>query len=138
MVVRIPLGLVLAFMLNVMLGGSPAHPQQGAPQNQPQTSSPQASPSQTGSPQQKPRDTFFAGALSECSTEKISVSRVVSGKTENRTFKLTEQTKIETAAGAKWDTGKLRVKQRVTVRYTTGEDGDVATLIVVRITQQKK
>jgi hypothetical protein len=63
---------------------------------------------------------------------------VVSGKTENRSFKLTAQTKIETAAGAKWDSGRLRVKQRVTVRYITNEDGDVATLIVVRITQTKQ
>lgn len=66
------------------------------------------------------------------------MSRVVSGKTENRPFKLTPETKIETAAGAKWDTGKLRVKQRVTVRYMTSDDGDVATLIVVRMTQQKQ
>jgi hypothetical protein len=113
---------MLAAMVAVTFAGSP---QQGStPQNPP--------------PQPKPANTFFAGALSECSAEKISVSRVVSGKTENRTFKLTAQTKIETAAGAKWDSGKLRVKQRVTVRYTTGDDGDVATLIVVRITQTKK
>ena len=128
--VRIPLGLALALMLNAMVAvtliGSP---QQGAaPQN----------PPQKDAPQPKPANTFFAGALSECSAEKVSVSRVVSGKTENRSFKLTAQTKIETAAGAKWDSGRLRVKQRVTVRYITNEDGDVATLIVVRITQTKQ
>jgi len=105
-----------------MLAGSP---QQGTPPKNP--------------PQQdKPVDTFFAGSLSECSAEKISVSRVVAGKTEKRTFLLTAQTKVENAAGAKWDTGKLRVKQRVTVRYITGDDGEVATMIVVRTTQTKQ
>ena len=116
-----------------MLAGSPARSQEASPQG-----SPQQSGSQQDSPARKPADTFFAGALSECSPEKISVSRVVSGKTENRTFKLTAETKIETAVGVKWDAGKLKVKQRVTVRYVTGDDGDVATLIVVRTAQQKQ
>ena len=66
------------------------------------------------------------------------MSRKVSGKTENRWFKLNAQTRVENASGAKWDTGKLRVKQRVTVRYTTTDDGDVATLIVIRTTQAKQ
>lgn len=127
---RISSGLALALSLALplavmLLAGSP---QQGAAfQN----------PPQQDSPKQKAGDTFFAGALSECSAEKISVSRVVSGKTEKRTFKLTGQTKVENASGAKWDTGKLKVKQRVTVRYITGDDGDVATMIVVRTAQQK-
>ena len=49
---------------------------------------------------------------------------------EKRTFRVTPDTKVE---------GKLRMKVRVTVRYTSGDDEeDVATLIVVRTSQPKK
>lgn len=71
----------------------------------------------------KTADTFFAGAVSQFSAETIVVGRTVRGKAESRTFSLTPQTKIE---------GKLAVKVRVTVRYITDDDGDTATLIVVR------
>jgi hypothetical protein len=79
--------------------------------------------------EQKKPDTFFAGNVTEFTAEKVSVSRVVLGKTENRTFRIKPETKIE---------GKLRAKVRVTVRYVTSEDGEIATLIVVRATQTKK
>ena len=71
----------------------------------------------------KTADTFFAGTVSQTSAETIIVGRTVRGKAESRTFRLTPQTKIE---------GKLAVKVRVTVRYITDDDGDIATLIVVR------
>lgn len=71
----------------------------------------------------KAADTFFAGTVSQFSAETIVVGRTVRGKAESRTFILTSQTKIE---------GKLAVKVRVTVRYITDDDGDTATLIVVR------
>ena len=71
----------------------------------------------------KAADTFFAGTVSQFSAETIIVGRTVRGKAESRTFILTSQTKIE---------GKLAVKVRVTVRYITDDDGDTATLIVVR------
>ena len=71
----------------------------------------------------KAADTFFAGTVSQSSVETIIVGRTVRGKAESRTFRLTPQTKIE---------GKLAVKVRVTVRYITDDDGDTATLIVVR------
>jgi len=78
----------------------------------------------------KKMDAFFAGSVAEFTSEKIVVSRVVSGKTEKRTFRITADSKVE---------GKLRVKVRVTVRYTPDEDDqDVATLIVVRTSQPKK
>jgi hypothetical protein len=73
-------------------------------------------------------DTFFAGTVVETTAEKITVSRVVLGKTEKRTFLVTTDTKCE---------GKLKAKVRVTVRYVTTDDGDRAELIVVR-SQQKK
>ena len=76
---------------------------------------------ETGS--SKAADTFFAGTVSQFTSETIIVGRTVRGKAESRTFSLTRQTKIE---------GKLAVKVRVTVRYITDDDGDTATLIVVR------
>lgn len=73
--------------------------------------------------QEKKPDTFFAGTVTEWTAEKISVSRTVSGKTESRTFRVTPETKVE---------GKQRLKVRVTVRYVAEDDGERATLIVVR------
>ncbi len=78
---------------------------------------------QQDTPQQKPPDTFFAGTVTEWTPEKISVSRKVSGKPESRTFRVTADTKVE---------GKQRLKVRVTVRYIVDDDGERATLIVVR------
>jgi hypothetical protein len=71
----------------------------------------------------KAPDTFFAGIVAQCTTEVITVGRTVRGKAESRSFHLTPQTKIE---------GKLVTRVRVTVRYVSDEDGDTATLIVVR------
>jgi hypothetical protein len=76
---------------------------------------------ETGS--SKAADTFFAGTVAQFTSETIIVGRTVRGKAESRTFSLTPQTKVE---------GKLAVKVRVTVRYITDDDGDTATLIVVR------
>lgn len=71
----------------------------------------------------KAANTFFAGTVTELTTETITVGRTVRGKAESRTFQLTPQTQTE---------GKLAAKVRVTVRYITDDDGDTATLIVVR------
>jgi hypothetical protein len=76
---------------------------------------------ETGS--SKTADTFFAGTISQFSSDTLVVGRTVRGKAESRTFIVTPQTKID---------GKLAVKVRVTVRYFTDDDGDTATLIVVR------
>jgi hypothetical protein len=71
----------------------------------------------------KAANTFFAGTVSQFSAETIIVGRTVRGKAESRTFSLTPQTKIE---------GKLALRVRVTVRYISDDDGDTATMIVVR------
>jgi hypothetical protein len=71
----------------------------------------------------KTPDTFFAGTVAQSTSETITVARTVRGKAESRTFNLTPQTKIE---------GKLVPRVRVTVRYVADDDGDTATLIVVR------
>jgi hypothetical protein len=85
-------------------------------------------PSEKKAEEPKP-DTFFAGTVVESTPEKITVSRVVLGKTEKRVFRITPDTKCE---------GKLKAKVRVTIRYVTTEDGETAELIIVRSDQKKK
>jgi hypothetical protein len=72
--------------------------------------------------------TFFAGTVVEATPDQITIARVIRGKTEKRVFRVTKDTKVE---------GKLRTKVRVTVRYLSDEDGDVAIRIVVRAAQPK-
>jgi hypothetical protein len=112
-VVRIPALLTLLLMLLLMMmPAERAAAQQDAPSVAP-----------------KPADTFFAGSVTEITPEKVSVSRKVSGRTENRTFRITPDTKVE---------GKLKVKVRVTVRYVGDDAGETAMLIVVRTSTFKK
>lgn len=84
---------------------------------------------QNSTPAPKQEDTFFAGTVASLDSEKIVVSRSVAAKTEQRTFKITADTKVE---------GKLRAKVRVTVRYVSDESGATATLIVVRAQTKTK
>ena len=77
----------------------------------------------------KKTDMFFAGTVLETTPEKITVSRVVRGKAQKRSFRVTPETKVD---------GKLRVRVRVTVRYVADDDGDTATRIVVRAAQPQK
>jgi hypothetical protein len=61
--------------------------------------------------------------------DRITVFKTVLGKSsETRTFLITPETRVE---------GKLRVKVRVTVRYTREEQGDRAVHIIVRSSQKK-
>jgi hypothetical protein len=76
----------------------------------------------------KKADAFFAGTVVESTAEKITVTRTVLGKPENRSFVVTAETKVE---------GRLRARVRVTVRYISDDDGDTATLIVVRSTKKQ-
>ena len=84
-------------------------------------------PSEKKTEEPKP-ETFFAGSVIDFSPEKITVSRVVLGKTEKRVFRITPDTKCE---------GKLKAKVRVTVRYVATDDGETAELIVVRSADKK-
>ena len=68
-------------------------------------------------------DAFFAGTVTGTSSAKLTVARVVRNQTESRSFKVTPQTKFE---------GKVANNVRVTVRYISDDDGDTATLVVVR------
>src|SRR5579862_8882423 len=89
-----------------------------------------AQAAQQESSDSKKADAFFAGIVMVYNPEQITISRAVLGKTEKRSFRLTSETRVE---------GKLRMRVRVTVRYfTDDEEGDTATLIVVRAPQTKK
>lgn len=67
---------------------------------------------------------MFSGNIVELEKAKITVSRSVPGKPdEKRTFLIKPDTKVE---------GRLRAKARVTVGYMTNQEGDVAMRIIVR------
>ena len=70
----------------------------------------------------------FTGTLIENTPDHLKVSRE-KGKTDGRVFKMTPQTKIEG--------GRLKLKQRIYVRYTSGDDGDTAILVIIRPTAKK-
>lgn len=78
------------------------------------------------------KDNYFTGTLVENTPDHLKVSRVLQGKTEARVFKMNAETKVEG--------GRLRLKQRINVRYIAGDDGDIAILVIVRParTQPKK
>ena len=76
-------------------------------------------------------DSTFSGPIVELTSERVTVSRSILGKpAEKRSFWIKPDTRIE---------GKLRLKAKVTVGFVTTDDGgDIARLIVVRVTAQKK
>ena len=79
--------------------------------------------------EQKPKPDYFSGTITVLDEEKLTVLKTVLGKSsETRTFLITKETRIE---------GKLRVKARVTVRYTHDDDGNRALHIIVRTAQKK-
>jgi hypothetical protein len=73
---------------------------------------------------QEDQDNYFTGTLVENASDHLKVSRVLQGKTEERVFKVNAQTKIEG--------GRLRARERVTVRYVTADEGDTAILVIIR------
>jgi hypothetical protein len=79
--------------------------------------------------EQKPKPDYFSGTITVLDEEKVTVLKTVLGKnSETRTFLITKETRIE---------GKLRVKARVTVRYTHDDEGNRALHIIVRTAQKK-
>ena len=73
---------------------------------------------------QEDQDNYFTGTLVENASDHLKVSRVLQGKAEERVFKVNAQTKVEG--------GRLRARQRVTVRYVSSDDGDSAILVIIR------
>lgn len=78
-------------------------------------------------PAESPRSDFFSGVVADLPEGRITVSRTALGKSENRSFIIAPETKIE---------GKLKQNARVTVRFRTSGEGDVAVHIIVRSTPQ--
>jgi hypothetical protein len=75
-------------------------------------------------PASRLRPQFFAGTVTELDSAHITVSRSVLGRPpEHRTFIIKSTTKMSK---------DLRTKDRVTVRYRSDPDGDVALEILVR------
>ena len=72
----------------------------------------------------------FTGTLVENAPDHLKVTRIVQGKTEGHVFKITAETKIEG--------GRLRLRQRIYVRYISGEDSDTAILVIIRPSGKKQ
>ena len=68
-------------------------------------------------------DQYFAGTVVESTAEQLTVARILQGRNESKVFHITSDTKFE---------GRVAPKVRVTVRYVTSDDGDRATLVIVR------
>jgi hypothetical protein len=79
---------------------------------------------------QDDQDNYFTGTLVENESDHLKVSRVLQGKAEDRVFKVNAQTKIEG--------GRLRLRERVTVRFIAGDEGDTAILVIVRPAAKSK
>ena len=74
----------------------------------------------------------FTGTLVESATDHLKVTRpsAVKGKAEARVFKVTAQTKIEG--------GRLKLKQRIYVRYVSADEIDTAILVIIRPSKKIK
>lgn len=75
------------------------------------------------------QNNYFTGTLVENAPDHLKVSRNQRGKPDARVFHVNAQTKVE---------GRLRLKQRVAVRYISGEDGDTAILVIVRPSKKQR
>jgi hypothetical protein len=79
----------------------------------------------------KPKDQIFSGKVEAIDDASLTVTRTVLGKeSTTQKFTITEQTRFEG--------GKPKVSSRVTVRYITTEDGDLAIHIILRTAAGKK
>jgi hypothetical protein len=107
---------VLRFLAGFVLLVSPAAPLPAQAQNTPTA-------------EQKPKYPYFSGTITALDEDKVTVIKTVLGKnSETRTFLISKDTRIE---------GKLKLKVRVTVRYTRDDDGYHALHIIVRTVQKK-
>ncbi len=107
---------MLRFLAGFLLLMSPAGPLPARAQNTPPA-------------EQKPKYEYFSGTITALDENKVTVIKTVLGKnSETRTFLISKNTRIE---------GKLKLKVRVTVRYTRDDAGDHALHIIVRAVQKK-
>jgi len=74
---------------------------------------------------QQPVDQYFAGVVTALTEESITLTRTVLGKATVRAFAITAETVVQGG-------GKPKLKQKVTVKWVSGENGDRAVKIILR------
>ena len=67
---------------------------------------------------QQPVDQYFAGVVTALTDDSITLTRTVLGKATVRTFAITTETKYSP------ESGKPKLKQKVTVKWVSDENGD--------------
>jgi hypothetical protein len=75
---------------------------------------------------QQPVDQYFAGVVTALTAESITLKQTVLGKATVRAFVITAETKYAPEGG------KPKLKQKVTVQWVNGENGDRAVKIILR------
>jgi hypothetical protein len=75
---------------------------------------------------QPPADQYFAGVVTGLADDSITLTRTVLGKATVRSFAITAETIYQPAGG------KPKLKQKVTVKWVTGDNGDRAVKIILR------
>ena len=75
---------------------------------------------------QQPVDQFFAGVVTALTDSSITLTRTVLGKATVRSFAITAETVVQPQGG------KPKLKQKVTVKWVSGDNGDRALKIILR------
>jgi hypothetical protein len=75
---------------------------------------------------QQPADQFFAGVVTALTDTSITLKQTVLGKATVRTFAMNAETVVQPEGG------KPKLKQKVTVKWVSGENGDCAVKILLR------
>ena len=75
---------------------------------------------------QQPVDQYFAGVVTALTDASITLTRTVLGKATVRSFEITAETVVQPQGG------KPKLKQKVTVKWVTGDNGDRALKILLR------
>ena len=71
-------------------------------------------------------DQYFAGVVTALTEDSITLTRTVLGKPTVRSFVINAETVVEPQGG------KPKLKQKVTVKWASGESGDRALKILLR------
>jgi hypothetical protein len=71
-------------------------------------------------------DQYFAGVVTALTDASITLTRTVLGKATVRSFEITAETVVQPQGG------KPKLKQKVTVKWVTGDNGDRALKILLR------
>jgi hypothetical protein len=75
---------------------------------------------------QQPVDQYFAGLVTALAGDSITLTRTVLGKATVRSFAITAETVVQPQGG------KPKLKQKVTVKWVSEENGDRAVKIILR------